>query len=82
MPCIVSSGISQLADKARDTLLAVDENFEIAPGLKSKQRLLTRTYNFGVMQVVPTGGTPVIVPAVVPHGASHAITGQLGGVVG
>jgi len=82
MPCIVSSGISQLADKTSDTLLAVDQNFEIAPGLKSKQRLLIQRYNFGVMQVVPTGGTPVMVPAVVPQGASRATSGQLGGVVG
>jgi hypothetical protein len=82
VPCIVSSGISQLARKGYEPVLAVDQDFEVAPGIRSKQRLLIQTYNFGVMHVVPTGGTPVIVPTVVPQGKSRATSGQLGGVVG
>jgi hypothetical protein len=77
VPCIVSSGISQLATKTLDSMVAVDQNFEIAAGIRSKQRLLIQKYNFGVMQVVPTGGTPQVVPVVVADGASHATSGQL-----
>ena len=78
VPCIVSSGISQLAGKTFDSMVAVDQNFEIALGLRSKQRLLVQKYNFGVMQVVPTGGTPQMVPAVVAEGESVSTSGQLG----
>lgn len=78
MPCVVSSGISQLATRAFDSLVAVDQRFDVAPGIRSKQRLLVQQYNFGVMQIAPTGATPTVVPAIVAHGESHATSGQLG----
>jgi hypothetical protein len=46
----------------------VDDDFEVASGIRATLRQLINGYNFGVVQVVPTGGTPVLIPAVVALG--------------
>ena len=76
--CLVSSGISQAADKAIDSLVTVDESFEVAPGIRCKQRELVQDYNFGVVQIIPTGGRPEIVPAIVHSRTSASAVLQIG----
>jgi hypothetical protein len=78
-PCVVSSGISQSADKPLESILTVDETFQVSRGITAKQRLLVQQFNFGLIQIVPTGGTAEVVPAVVHQGTSGTISGQLGG---
>lgn len=73
--CLISSGISKKADNEIDkptinTL--VDENFEVASGIEATMRNIVTDYNFGVVQVIPTGATPVIIPDVVHSGSSGA----------
>jgi hypothetical protein len=77
--CLVSSGISQVADKAIDSMVTVDESFAVAPGIKSKQRKLVQDYNFGVLQVIPTGETPIVVPAIVHSDQSSTTVLQIRG---
>jgi hypothetical protein len=74
--CLVSSGISQLADQAIAPMVTVDESFEIAQGIWSKQRELVQDYNFGVVQVIPTGQKPEVIPAIVHSGQSSASVAQ------
>jgi hypothetical protein len=50
----------------------VDEDFEVATGIQSTLRDFVTGYNFGVIQIVPTGGTPLIVPVVAHKGNSFA----------
>lgn len=78
LPCIISSGISQLADRPIDSIATVDQSFDVAPGIRSKQRTLIQQYNFGVFQVIPTGGTPQTVFTIAHEGRSDVYTGQVG----
>lgn len=78
-PCLVSSGISQRAEKMIDTIVSVDESFEVGTGIRSEQRELVRDYNFGIVHIIPTGGIPKIVPAIVHSGQSSAFVLQIRG---
>jgi hypothetical protein len=72
-PCFVASGISQRIKKITPIIgVIVDEDFEVAPGIHATLRELVNDYNFGVVQIIPTGGTPVIIPTVVHSGTSFA----------
>jgi len=73
IPCLVSSGISQTTDTKAAIGVVVDENFQIAPGIKSKLRDVVQSYNFGVVQFIPgSGTTPQLIPAVVGKDGSNA----------
>jgi hypothetical protein len=78
IPCAVSSGISQVAATKVPVGLVVDERFEVAPGIRSALRQIVQDYNFGVVQVIPTGRTPVVVPTVLHRGRSTTGVVQLG----
>lgn len=58
-------------------MVAVDESFEVAPGIHSKQRELVQEYNFGVVQIIPTGGTSKVIPAIMHSGESSSAVLQL-----
>jgi hypothetical protein len=70
--CLISSGISKKPDSAGTPLrwTLVDENFTVADGIRAELRALVANYNFGVVQMVPTGGTPHLLPALGPGGMS------------
>jgi hypothetical protein len=72
--CLISSGISQNAGGSKEPLLGVyvDEDFEVAPGIHSTMRQFVNDFNFGVINVVPTGAGAKIMGAVAHEGTSFA----------
>jgi hypothetical protein len=73
VPLLVSSGIGRRNDPSDPLLHTVmDESFDVAPGIKATMRTMVNDYNFGLVQVVPTGATPIIEPAVAHAGNSWA----------
>jgi hypothetical protein len=68
----VASGISQRIEGKPIIGTVVDENFEVAPGIYATLRELINDYNFGVVEIISTGATPVIIPTVVHSGSSKA----------
>ena len=72
-PCIISSGISKNAGDAKNSPLLgsfVDENFEVAPGIRSTMRQFVNDFNFSVINIVPTGSGAKIMGAVAHEGTS------------
>jgi hypothetical protein len=71
-PLVISSGISQNAGGAKDPLLGVflDEDFEVAPGIRSTMRDFVNDFNFGVINIIPTGAGARIEGAVAHEGTS------------
>jgi PhoD-like phosphatase len=71
--CLISSGISQ-QNSSSDPHLGViaDEQFEVAPGIHATMREFVNGYNFGIIQVIPTGVTPEIISTVAHAGNSSA----------
>lgn len=72
-PCVISSGISKDAESAKNKpLLGVflDEDFEVAPGIRSTLRQFVNDFNFGVINIVPTGAGAKIMGAVAHEGTS------------
>ena len=66
---LTSSGISALAS---DVLVGVyvDEDFAVAPGIRSTLREIVKEFNFGVIQVVFTGDGAEITPILAHEGSS------------
>lgn len=56
--CLISSGIGQ----ARGHIVGavVDDNFEVAPGIRAKLRHFVGAYNFGITHILFSGGKPVV----------------------
>jgi hypothetical protein len=48
----------------------VDEKFAVAPGIRSTLREVVKEFNFGVVQVVPTGAGAEITPILAHEGNS------------
>ncbi len=72
-PCLVSSGISQLNEPSDPHIgIIADESFEVAPDIHATMREFINGYNFGIVQVVPTGAVPEIIPTVAHAGNSFA----------
>ena len=67
---LVSSGISNIHDDGLLLGVFVDEDFEVAPGIHSTLRELVNTFNFGVVDVVPTGAGAKIFGSVAHEGNS------------
>ena len=63
VPCLVSSGISKTVSSSLLIGTVVDEEFEIGSGVQATLRQVVADYNFGIVHVVPTGGTPVVIPS-------------------
>ena len=71
--CMVSSGISQFADTKFLIGVVIDEDFEVALGIKSNLRDVVHSYNFGVIHFVPGGGaTPRLIPAIIGKDGAKA----------
>jgi hypothetical protein len=76
-PCLISSGISKQAGRAFLLNTIVDQDFQVAPGIRTVLRQLVNGYNFGIVETVPTAGTPVVVPTVAHSGATSAWGAQI-----
>jgi hypothetical protein len=71
---LTASGISANEDQAVIVGTFLDEAFSVAPGIRSTLREVTRDFNFGLVQVVPTGTGAEIVPTLA-HEGSAAVVG-------
>ena len=75
---LTASGISAKEDQAvivgtfldEDFTVAPGIHFTVAPGIHSTLREVTRDFNFGVIQVVPTGTGAEIVPTLAYEGTA------------
>jgi hypothetical protein len=76
-PCLFASGISRNSP-ALALGVTVDEDFEVAPGISAKLHKVVTGYNFGVVQVVPTGATPALHPTLVHEGEAWTVGLDLG----
>jgi hypothetical protein len=61
---ITASGISTFEDPVPTVGAIVDEEFKVATGIHSKLRDVVTEFNFGVVQVVPTGAGAEIFPSI------------------
>jgi PhoD-like phosphatase len=57
-PCLISSGIGQA--KGAVVGIKLDDNLEVAPGIRAELKHVVGAYNFGVTHILFNGGTPVI----------------------
>lgn len=69
-PSLTASGISAREDQAIIVGTFLDESFSVAPGIRSALREVVNDFNFGVVQVVPTGTGAEVVPVLAHEGAS------------
>lgn len=70
---LTSSGISVLEDTAMVIGTFLDERVPLGGGFTSTLRDVVRSFNFGVVQVVPTGAGAEITPAIAHEGTSWAV---------
>lgn len=68
MQCLTSSGICQAGSHVIGA--KVDEDFEVAPGIRAKLQHFVGDYNFGVTHILFSGGTPVISNVIAHAGQS------------
>jgi hypothetical protein len=71
---LTASGISTTEGQSVIVGTFLDERFSVASGIKSTLREVTRDFNFGVVEVVPTGTGAEIVPTLA-HEGSAAVFG-------
>jgi len=70
---LTSSGISTVEERTLTVGVLIDEDFEVAPGIRSTLREVVIEFNFGVIQVTPTGSGAEIVPSLAHEGNSFAV---------
>lgn len=70
---LTSSGISQIEDEALVVGVFVDEDFAVAPGIRSTLREVVPDFNFGVVQAIPTGNGATMHGALVHEGTAVAL---------
>lgn len=69
MQCLITSGISRQNEGVKGMVgVLVDDEFEVASGIRASLDDYTLIYNFGVTHIVFTGGTPVIKNVVARQG--------------
>jgi hypothetical protein len=78
---LTSSGISQIEDAQPLVGVFVDEEFSLAFGIRSTLRDVVNTFNFGVVQVQPTGSGAEISAVLAHEGNSFALGLELKGIV-
>lgn len=66
---LTASGISVLQDEVLVGVYA-DESFTVAPGIRSTLREVVKEFNFGVVQILPTGAGAEITPLLAHEGSS------------
>ena len=69
---LTSSGISALEDTKAVVGIFVDEDFDVARGIHSTLRDIVPDYNFGVIEVLPTGRGAQIIGTVAHAGNAFA----------
>jgi len=69
---LTSSGISQIEDEALVVGVFVDDDFAVAPGIRSTLREVVPDFNFGVVQAIPTGNGATMHGALVHEGTALA----------
>jgi hypothetical protein len=69
---LTSSGISAKSDESVLVGIFLDEDFAVAPGIRSTLRDIVTDFNFGVVQVLPTGSGAEITPILAHDGNSYA----------
>ena len=78
---LTSSGISQIEDAQPLVGVFVDEEFSLAFGIRSTLRDVVNNFNFGVVQVQPTGSGAEISAVLAHEGNSFAFGLKLEGIV-
>lgn len=78
---LTSSGISQIDTHQPLVGVFIDEEFKVGPGIRSTLQEVVNKYNFGVIQVQPTGSGAVIAPALAYEGSSTVYGVQTQGVL-
>ena len=69
---LTSSGISATENESVIVGTYLDEGFTLASGVSSTLRELVNDFNFGVVQVVPTGTGAEIIPTLAHEGNADA----------
>ena len=70
---LTSSGISTVTVPTPTVGATLDEDFAVAPGIRSKLRDVVTTFNFGIVQVLPAGDGARVVPLLSHEGSSVAV---------
>jgi hypothetical protein len=70
---LTSSGISKVEGRTLAVGVFVDEDFAVAPGIRSTLREVVPDFNFGVVQVIPTGSGATLHGAVAHEGNAFAL---------
>jgi hypothetical protein len=70
---LTSSGISAVEDRTFALGVFVDEDVAVAPGIRSTLRELVPKFNFGVVQVVPTGDGAELNVAIAHEGNAFTV---------
>jgi PhoD-like phosphatase len=78
---LTSSGISQIDDTQPIVGTFIDEEFTLAPGIRSSLRSVVNEFNFGVIQVQPTGNGAEIAADLVHEGNAVVFGLKLKGIV-
>jgi hypothetical protein len=78
---LTSSGISTVTVPTPTVGATLDDDFAVAPGIRSTLREVVTEFNFGVVQVVPTGTGAEIVPALAHESAAFAVGLDIGDLV-
>ena len=74
---LTSSGISALEETLAVIGTFLDEKVPLGSGFNSTLRDVVRTFNFGVVQVVPKGNGAEITPVIAHEGNSWAAGANL-----
>jgi hypothetical protein len=69
---LTSSGISNIEDETLVVGVFVDENVPVAGGISAKLREVVPDFNFGVVQVIPTGRGAELHPTLAHEGNAFA----------
>jgi hypothetical protein len=78
---LTTSGISQIDDTQPLVGTFIDEEFSLAFGIRSTLREVVNTFNFGVIQVQPTGSGAEISAVIAHEGNSFAFGLKLEGIL-
>lgn len=70
---LTSSGISAMEERTLTVGVLIDEDFDVALGIHSTLREVAIQFNFGVVQVIPTGSGAEILPSLAHEGNSFTV---------
>jgi hypothetical protein len=70
--CLISSGIGKNVDTSQLLGTAFDTEFDVAPGITARLREAIGDYNYGVVQVIPSGHGAEMTGTVVHKGNASA----------